>query len=216
MHDAKSLLGGEATLQGTILADGKPATGLRIRLALNGSVLSQWGEVDQRGRYRISVPEGKYRIDGYELDSSSADKVLANLIDSPNNEYDRPTLSLGATAIGEATSLQYVKPVIVESPVGELKISHDTLIRWQAYPGAKQYRIQIEEALTPKNFNNRSMLYSWDERPITNSTEFRLGEGALRVQAGKQYFVHIQALDEEGQVISETALKFGNHHFQAI
>lgn len=216
MHDAKSLLGGDATLQGTILADGKPATGLRLRLALNGSVLSQWGEVDARGQYRISVPAGKYRIDGYELDSSSADKVLANLIDSPNNEHDRPSFSLGATETVEATSLHYVKPVIIESPVGEIRVTNDTVIRWQAYPGASQYRIQVEEALTLKNFSNRSMLFTWEERPLTGETEFRLGKNASRIQSGKQYFVHIQALDIDGQVISESANKFGNHHFKAI
>lgn len=216
MHETTTLLGGEATIQGDIFAEGKPAKGLRIRLALNGSVLSQWAEVDEHGRYRISVPAGSYRVDGFELDSGTANRVLANLIDSPNDHFDQPEFNIGVGGTGEVEPLHYVKPVIVDAPMGELSVTSNTVVRWQSYPGAVKYRVQIEEARNPKNFSNRKALFSWADRPVTNTTEFQLGEHAARLQSGKQYTIHIQALADNEQVISESAIKFGKHHFKTL
>lgn len=215
-HRTTTLVGGDATIQGDVSADGKPAKGLRVRLALNGSVLSQWGEVDEHGRYRISVPAGSYRVDGFELDSDSANKALANLIDSPRNGFDQPTFNLGTGGIGEVEALYYVKPVEVTAPIGGLKVTRDTVIRWQPYAGAVKYRIQIEEARTLDNLSNRNALFSWADRPVISATEFQLGEHAGWIQPGIQYTIHIQALTDDGREISESAIKFGKHHFRAI
>ena len=43
---------------------------------------------DAGGRYAVSLPYGKYRIDGYNLDYSIVDAVLSGKTDSPqNNQY---------------------------------------------------------------------------------------------------------------------------------
>ena len=66
------LAAGAGRIVGSVTSGGKPLQGLRLRLALNSAVMSQWATTDADGRYEVALPYGKYRIDGYELDSSSA------------------------------------------------------------------------------------------------------------------------------------------------
>ena len=70
------LAAGPARLVGTVTSSGKPVEGLRVRLALNGAVMSQWATSGADGKYQVALPAGTYRIDGYELDSQSAHRVL--------------------------------------------------------------------------------------------------------------------------------------------
>src|SRR5690349_15045787 len=85
--DKKVLAAGPGTIVGSVTSSGKPLKGLRLRLALNGSVMSQWAISNADGRYEIAVPYGKYRVDGYELDSSVAQDVLAGKTDSPRQGH---------------------------------------------------------------------------------------------------------------------------------
>ena len=61
------LSSGPGQIIGAAMVDGEPLEGLRLRLALNGSVMSQWATTGAAGRYEIGVPFGGYRIDGFEL-----------------------------------------------------------------------------------------------------------------------------------------------------
>ena len=216
IHELSVLAPGEAAIQGTAFAEGKPATGLRVRLMLNGSVASQWGEVDESGTYRIPVPSGRYRIDGHEIDKSTADLVLPELIGAPSSHLRQQEFSLASGESGQVSALHYIRPVVIVAPTGETHITPETVIRWQPYLGASKYRVQIEEARTFSNIGKVNYLFSWESRPVTSSPEFKLGEHVARIHPGKLYNVHIQAIADDGRVISESAVEFGKHHFKAI
>jgi hypothetical protein len=49
--------------------------------------MSQWATTGADGRYEIALPYGKYRIDGYELDSSVAQAVLASKTDGARQGF---------------------------------------------------------------------------------------------------------------------------------
>lgn len=51
---------GTGQIAGNISASSKPVSGLKIRLVLNGAVVSQWAETDAVGKYSIRLPPGKY------------------------------------------------------------------------------------------------------------------------------------------------------------
>ena len=78
---------GTGQIAGNISASSKPVSGLKIRLVLNGSVVSQWAETDAVGKYSIRLPPGKYQASGYELNSYLTDKKLAGKLESPQNEF---------------------------------------------------------------------------------------------------------------------------------
>jgi hypothetical protein len=59
--EKKILDEGPGSIEGFATVSDDPATGLKVRLALNGEVISQWAEVDSEGRYAIKVPYGEYR-----------------------------------------------------------------------------------------------------------------------------------------------------------
>ena len=65
----KVLTNGDAKFIGNITSDNNiPVVGLKICLALNGNVYSQWATTDSEGKYEISAPAGTYKIDGYRFD----------------------------------------------------------------------------------------------------------------------------------------------------
>lgn len=82
----KVLSEGDAEIIGSIFAEDRPVAGVKLRLWLNGGVMSQWGVTDVNGQYQISAPAGEYKVDGYELDFEVANTVLSGLIDSPQND----------------------------------------------------------------------------------------------------------------------------------
>ena len=51
---------GTGQIVGNISASGKTVSELKIRLVLNGAVVSQWAETDVVGKYSIRLPPGKY------------------------------------------------------------------------------------------------------------------------------------------------------------
>ena len=72
-----TLTGGPGAIVGKAFVDGKALAGLKLRLALNSSVMSQWATTDTQGEYRVPVPFGEYIVDGFELDHASANQVAS-------------------------------------------------------------------------------------------------------------------------------------------
>jgi hypothetical protein len=109
-HDRNSMLAaGPGKLIGRITADGKPVQGLKLQLALNGTIFSQWGTSGADGRYEISVPYRQYRIDGYGLDHTSADAVLSGKIDNPRNVHDSGVFTVAEGRDGKSPDLDFIE-----------------------------------------------------------------------------------------------------------
>lgn len=199
----QTLAGGPGRIDGTATADGKPVVGLRLRLALNGSVYSQWAETDEQGRYQVAVPYGEYRIDGYSLDHRSANRVLAGLIGDPLQGISRSAFMVAADEPGRGLSFRFVTPVKMH--VGKRRFAQDepVVITWDAYPGASQYRLDIAERTAPDDWRS-TRLFAFGQQPMTLDTRADLRDLGARLKPGKFYAVHIQALDDQLRILSET------------
>ena len=119
---------------GNISASGKTVSGLKIRLVLNGAVVSQWAEIGVVGKYSIRFPPGKYQVSGYELNSYLTDKKLAGKLESPQNEFQTGIFNVSATENGRGLDLDYVDPVIKQGPTGAVKVFSPVVISWKPYP----------------------------------------------------------------------------------
>ena len=124
---------------GSVTSGGKPRQGLRLRLALNGAVMSQWATSNSDGKYDIGVPYAKYRIDGYELDSSIANTLLAGKTDGPRDELLSMRETIVVVAQGKARrgpDLAFVDPVRKKGPFGDISLAQPVVVSWEAYPNA--------------------------------------------------------------------------------
>lgn len=206
---------GPGKIVGRITAAQQPVKGLRIRLALNGSVMSQWSETDSDGLYSIAVPFGEYRVDGYEIDTQTANVVLANKIDNPNNPHSGGLFEAVFGKNGEGLSLDYVDPVIKRGPRGEVSLSKDIVVSWEPYPGATSYVIQVYESENIYDFLGRP-IFRWPERPRVSESRVDLTELHAQLKPGHYYTVEIIAENAAGRSISQTVRQYNEKDFKAI
>ena len=216
-YDRNSVLAaGPGKLIGRISASGKPVLGLRLRLALNGKVYSQWGTSGNDGRYEISVPYGKYRIDGYTLDSSSADAALPGKVDNPRNEHDSGVFTVAAGRDGRALDLDFLEPVKKLAPQGELSAAQPLILSWEPYPGASEYRIQLVEQAERSSPISQKHLFNWNRQPKTAATSINLSDHGIKLRKGYYYIYQVAALDGTGRELSNSPSAWRHPDFQAV
>ncbi|HMH18098.1 MAG TPA: carboxypeptidase-like regulatory domain-containing protein [Burkholderiales bacterium] len=207
-HDRNKVLAtGPGRITGRVTSSGKPVQGLRLRLALNDGVMSEWATTDAAGKYAIGLPYGKYRIDGYNLDYSVVDAVLGGKTDSPqNNQYRSDDIIVVADGkAGRGPDLEYVDPVRKKGPRGEVSLSKPVILEWEPYPAAATYQVQITEAQDPRDYATRKQLFECCRGPSVSGTSFNLSERGTMLKKGYSYFFDITALDEHGKMLADSA-----------
>lgn len=211
------LAAGPGKLAGSVTSSGKPLQGLRLRLALNGSVMSQWALSAADGTYEIAVPYGKYRVDGYELDSSSAHKMLSGKIEGPRENYHpQASVVVAEGKPGKGIDFMFVDPVRKKGPDGDVSLARPVVLAWEPFPGARTYRIQIMEYKDPADYAGYAQLFPWREQPVTQDTTLNLAEQKVALKKGYYYNVQIQALDAENRMLSETPRSFRKADFRIV
>lgn len=216
-HEGNRVLSpGPGRIVGVATVDGKPVADLRLRLALNGDVMSQWATTGADGQYEVSVPCGKYRIDGYDLDSKSADSVLAGKIGHPQNPHSSGKFNVAEDASGRGLNLDFVDPIELEMPKQRYSTDEDVVIRWQPYPGAREYEVQIFEKDDPRGFGGIEPVFPWSDTPVVTEPVINLGEYAVELKAGRYYTVRVEAKAGPWEPLSQTALGSSGFDFEVV
>ena len=205
---------GPGKIVGQALVNNNPVPGLKLRLPLNGRVVSQWATTDEKGRYAISVPYGEYRIDGYELDSTTANRVLAGKIAHPQFPHSSDNFDVTKDSNGRGLVLRFVDPIKKKIPKKTFSESESVVINWAPYPGAHQYTIQVYEKTEPYSFTGGDTLFEWGDLPKTSDASLDLGKHEVKLRPGHFYVVNIVALDDRMAPISETDRKHSGYDFE--
>jgi hypothetical protein len=187
-----------------VIAQGKPLAGLRLRLPLNGAVWSQWAVSDEQGRYRIPVPPGEYRIDGFELDYTVANRLLPGLTMSPDcSPADIVTRAITGGAPAEGPAFEFVPVVRKRTRGHDVATGESAVISWEPYPGAARYRVDVMAQRAGQRVGPVEFL--------TKPGGFEVGDTSLDLAAvgpalkpGYAYSASIDALDANGRTISTT------------
>lgn len=210
------LAAGPGTIAGTVRVDAKPAPGLRLRLALNGSVMSQWAEVGGDGRYAVAVPYGEYRIDGYDLDTSTANAVLPGKTDGPGNRryFRGEPFAVAENRPGAGLDLEYVDPVVKIGPKGSVSVSRPVVLEWRAYPKAASYRVQVTEQPDEQDYAHQVRLFDAREPLVVTGTSLDLAQHGARLKPGYVYTVDVEALDENRKVLADSSRSLARPDFR--
>lgn len=216
-HGANPVLAaGPGRIIGRVRVNGKPLKGLKLRLALNGSAKSQWAVSGPDGRYEIAVPYGEYRIDGYILDTGSADSVLAGKIGYPRNPYSSGTSEIAEGAPGDGLTLDFVDPVVLDLPKRKFSAGENVVIRWESYPGATEYTVQLWEQASADNYAERKLVFPWSERPVVHEPTVNLADYGVDLKAGHYYSVDVMAQTGAWQPLSQTPRRFREYDFKVV
>ncbi len=214
-YKKKVLTGGPGKIVGTAVSNGVPVEGLKLRLALNGSAMSQWAVTDASGKYTVTVPYGQYAIDGFELDQRSANEVLKNKIHKPDCGYSTGEFTVSSESDGQGLPFSFVDPVIKSIKKKKYSVSEEIVPEWQPYPGATGYTVQIYEKSEPYKFSSNT-LFEWMKRPTVTEPRFDPEKFNTQFKAGKYYVLQVVALDNNGDSISETQDTFRGYDFAVI
>jgi hypothetical protein len=212
------LAAGPGKIVGSVASGGKPVQGLRLRLALNGAVMSQWATTDADGRYAVALPYGKYRVDGYEIDSSVANSVLAGKTDGPRQApFHQDLTMVAAGKPGEGLDLDYVDPVRKLGPRGDVSLAQPVVLSWEPYPGAIAYRLQLIERRERGDYESeRRVFVEWRDQPIVSGTSANLAEYKVALKKDHYYTFEVEALGELNRSLSRSPRDFNRMDFRVV
>ncbi|WP_237132377.1 hypothetical protein [Pseudohongiella sp. O18] len=214
ISSAGILSSGAGEIKGMVSSNGQPTQGLRLRLALNGQVMSQWATTNDLGEYAISVPYGEYKIDGYEIDQSTANDVLRGLITSPMNPHFSGLFTVSPEAGGVGIDFRFVDPVIKTTQQASYNLNEPVTISWESYPGAVSYSLQVYEKSNPHEYQRNNTLFAWTSRPQVSGTSIDLKAYTQDIKPGYYYSFDVVAIGENRQLLSETARTHSGYDFK--
>lgn len=209
------LTDGPGRIIGSAQVNGKPAGGLKLRLALNGRVLSQWGVTGADGRYTVSVPYGKYAINGYELDSGSANKVLAGTINHPQRQHFSGAFEVTENEDGRGLDLAFVDPIVKKPHKKKYSAQEGVVLEWESYPDAVKYSVQLSEKTAPHSWKEEA-LFPWRDMPVLTEPRIDLKARGVQLKPGRFYVLHVHARDRLDMTISETARMHPDYDFEVV
>ncbi len=209
------LAAGDGKIVGTVISSGVPVEGLRLRLALNNSAMSQWAVSDAKGKYAVSVPFGKYVVDGFELDRVSANTVLKNKIHQPECGHSTGAFNVANGVDGHGLDFRFVDPVVRNMKKNSYSATEDILLEWEPYPGASSYIVQVYKKDGPSKWSNNT-LFEWPDVPSVIEPRLDPKKLGVKFEAGKYYSMQITALDKDGNTISETPSLFRRYDFAVV
>lgn len=207
---------GDGKIVGRAEVNGVAVSGLKLRLALNGSVYSQWATTNSDGQYTINIPYGEYRIDGFELDRATADEYLSNKIESPQLVgHSSSVLTVTPTSAGRGLTFSFVDPIIKTISKKQFENDEKIVLEWEEYPNALTYSVQIYEKVDPYKWSNKR-LFEWSNRPELLEPKIDLTEYGVKLTGGKFYLLEISAKDENNRVISESVRRHSGYDFEVL
>ena len=204
---------GDGKIIGNATTSGKPLKGLKLRLALNGSVYSSWATTDLAGEYTVKVPYGEYIIDGFELDNTSIDDLLPNMILHPQNPHSSNQFQVNSSLNGRGLNFKFVNPIIKRFKKNKFSSNEDVILEWEDYPNAVNYTVQIDEKSDPYSWAC-DHLFEWSERPELSKPHINLSKYKIKLKPGNYYTIDISAKDKNGNWISESARNHSGYDFE--
>lgn len=209
------LAGGPGRIVGSAQANGQPVAGLKLRLALNDSVLSQWAETGADGRYTVDVPLGKYAISGFELDKDSADEVLAGTINHPQTGHFSGAFVVTENEAGRGIDLVFVDPVVKKPHKRTYSAEEAVVLEWEPYPDAFEYSVQLSEKSEPRSWKDEA-LFPWHAMPVLREPRIDLKAQGVQLKPGRFYVLQVYARDRLDRTLSETARMHADYDFEVV
>ena len=205
---------GSGKIIGKVFANNKPIEGVTLRLALNGSHMSQWAVSDKDGRYEVPVPNGEYRIDGFSLNTRSSEK-LSGLILHPNmSTGSEEEFTVSKERSGEGLTFRFVSPVKRLGKHQVFKLEDDIKVKWESYPNADKYEVQILEKSEPHSYKTKP-LFKCMSLPEVVDPQINLKNYGVSFKPDHYYIVDVKAIRSEPyEVLSQMDRKVMGYDFK--
>jgi len=201
---------GPGIITGNVFVDDKPCAGLKLRLFMSDKARSQWATTNKDGVYTISLPEGKYLYQGWELDTRSANDVLADKIKIDRCDRDNErTMSIAGGKPALGPDFYFVDPVIPTQPLGEVELK-DVIFEWEPYPGASYYEVSVIDRGTCDQDRKFDYMGDWKNRPKIGQTAISASGLGIQLASGHNYNWNVTAYDVNGRFMSQTGRDYGS------
>lgn len=214
---------GEGKLVGRVKYEGRPAAGVVLRLFLNGRFRSDWLTTDEKGRFTLAVPPGRWKVDALITDRWP-DRPTDELIPLTGDErhlgqgdrFDwsparRASRTVEVPANGEPSDplvVRFRDPVVLLWPGSDEPTAGDNdSIVWLPYPEAAKYRVALH-AVTRRG---DTTTYTPLTQQVVETNRLPLNTLQRLPAPGEEheYAVVVFAYDSEGRPLSRNTRFFG-------
>ena len=206
LNNAKQLSEGTAKYTGTVTTHDQPIVGLRLRLALNGYLKSQWAITDEKGHYHISIPAGEYYVNGHELDTEVANDLLSGFIALSKKQWFGSLFTVEKNKTFTGPTLYFAKPIVKQTGNKAFKLTDDITVSWHKYPNATNYNVQLFEVAANDKY---TIIPLFKTNIETNETSLDIKKHTDKLKEGFNYHFQINAFNQNAEQISKTHL---DHH----
>ena len=211
----EQLSAGSGRITGVATVNGMPVTGLKVRLYFLPNLMSSWITTDPNGHYRIDVPFGEYKIEGFELDMESANAKLPGKILHPQNAFLSEAFEVSETVPGHGLNLAFVDAIEPDFPKRSFSSDDkEIVLSWKPIPGAYEYAVVLYES-SDSEYPSRGTMVAWSEFPLTLEPSANLLE-FYSLEESHEYAVYVAALNEEGRLISYSETRDRDFDFQIV
>ncbi len=209
------IMEGPGRIAGRATANGQPVEGLKLRLALTRTAWSDWLITSKDGEYQAHVPYGDYEILGYEIDNTSANALLAGMIDFPQINFHIGTITVSEKSDGPGPPFEFVTAVRKQTTQREFSSTEEIVLRWHSHSDADGYQIEIVEKSDPYRFG-QTRLIDFHQSPKLKENRAYVSDLGITLKTDHYYRYGVRALDETGQSISRTPDRHIGYDFKVV
>lgn len=231
---ARPLPSGDASVTGVVRYQAAPVVGARLKLMLNGEFASTDLTTDAQGRFTLRLPAGEWYVNSLRMDRWLGKPVNGEFMlvsvgkgaetAGAEDRHIRFPSGLPLTARTGSSADPAPDPALVIDIRPHVRLIWpsaqqqkapaqlvDGVLRWDAYPGAARYRVELSEV---ERQANSASYYSVVTRTVEDA---RLPLSGLASVTGdtvsREYSVKVTALDANGGFLSETQHAFDGGSF---
>lgn len=210
---AATIMGGTGRISGIALLDGRPLSGLKLRLFLNMEAFSQWVETDENGLYTVNVPFGSYSINGYEFDIAVANDVLSGKVLSANSTQYIEKIFVNETDNREGLEFEFLTPIEKYTTNAIFDAEGEVLLKWASVDNAKYYGLHITAKKQDIDEDERYII-GWPDIPKLKTNQINISKYINKFPTGYVFDYHVFAYTGEDNYINSTARNYENFDFK--
>jgi hypothetical protein len=189
---------GEATLQGSVLLDGKPLPNVMVQFEFSENRITPQVKTNAQGIYTFQIPVGEYHLKSIITDCAG---LTTKTIFGPS-KYDDNTSNvfMDIRNITLGKGVRAVKPIYVYTIISNIYPSdsttiknHKTVFLWHSYSNATKYKLMIRA--------EEELLY---ESQIIKDTSLLVTSNDLttNVNKGREYLWYVAAFNDANDFIA--------------
>ncbi len=211
----KELGDGAAKVIGSVMADGLPVRGFKLRLRFAPDIYTKWLTTDASGHYSANISAGRYEYVGYEIKPPAASELLkGKIMTSP--PLERTPIDARDGKVVQAIDYGFADPIQTTGSIGRDLIKvEDIEFRWHPVKGAAYYKIAVYSHGNGGPVEIKPVTRGYDGPWVkVDGNAVKPGDIGLKLKPREFYSWSVRAYSEDHKVLGRTIDEYTSREFK--